>query len=83
MVRGTPNAAFIRMAILLITWICASTVLCLAFLKVAARPTPRMGVQMESVCAVSSAQEVGVRSKNVKTLSTPAEAALHSPCQAA
>ncbi len=34
------------MTVLLVTWVCASIALCLAFLSAAARPAPRMDEQM-------------------------------------
>ena len=63
------NAAFSRMAILLISWVCTSTAFCLAFLSVAARPAPRMEEQMAAGCEAALRQEPGVVLEKAKTAS--------------
>ena len=77
------NAAFRPMATLLISWACTSTAFCLAFLRVAARPVPRMDEQMAGGREPASRPEPGVALEKVNTASPPAEAALPSTCQAA
>ena len=77
------NAGFSPMAILLISWICASTACCLAFLSVAARPAPQMDEQLAAGCEPGLRPEPGVMLEKMKTASSPAEAALPSPCQVA
>lgn len=81
--QGTLNAAFTGMAILLISWVTASTALCMAFLCVAARPAPRFEKQMASDCEGAEMQNAGVRLQSVNTASVSAEAALPSRYQAA
>jgi len=80
--RGTVIAVFRSMATLLISWACTSTVFCLAILRAAARPGPRMDESMASGGEAALAQEPGVVVENVKTASVPAAAALPSPCHA-
>jgi len=82
MTRGMAIAAFSPMVILLISWACISSVFCLAFLSVVARPVPRMGEQMAPRRELTLTQGVAVVLTNVKTASPPAEAALPSPCHA-
>ena len=83
MARGTANAVFRPMAILLISWVSASMVCCLAFLSVAARPVPRMNEKMASGSATTLRQELAGVLENVKTASPLAQATLPSPCHAA
>lgn len=83
MAQGTPNAVFLPMTILLICWACISSVFCLAFLSVAARPAPSMDAQVMPRSAIASTQELAVGLQNAKTASLSTEAALPSPCQTA
>jgi hypothetical protein len=75
--QGTPNAAFWPMTILLICWAGISSVFCLAFLSVAARPAPRLDEQ------IASPQELAVALQNARTASVSVGNAVPSPCQAA
>jgi len=75
--QGTPNAAFWPMTILLICWAGISSVSCLAFLSVAARPAPRLDEQ------IASPQELAVALQNARTASVSVGNAVPSPCQAA
>ena len=81
--QGTPNAVFGPMTILLICWAGISSVFCLAFLSVAARPVPCMDAQMTPGSETASTQDIAVVLENVKTASLSAEGALPSPCQTA
>ena len=81
--RGTASASFGPMAILLISWVCASTAFCLAFLSVAARRAPRVDEQMAAECEPVLRREPGVVLHKAKPATLSAEAALASPCQVA
>ena len=83
MAQGTANAVFWPMTILLITWVCASTVICLAFLSVAARPVPSMDVQLAPRSEAALAQERAVGLEDVRAASSRAETALPAACHAA
>jgi len=81
--QGTPNAVFLPMTILLICWACISSVFCMAFLSVAARPAPSMDAQMMPGSETALTQELAVGLQNAKTASLSVEAALPSPCRTA
>jgi hypothetical protein len=84
--RGTRDAVVWRMAIMLISWVCTSVVLCLAFLGAAARPIPRFD---EGMAAASTAglpqQGLGVVLQDGRSASPQPERerVLPPSCQAA
>jgi hypothetical protein len=71
------------MAIMLISWACASTALCLAFLYIVTRPAPRMDEQMALGSEIAVVQELALGLENMKTACASAEGPLASPCRAA
>jgi len=79
--QGTLNAVFLPMTILLICWACISSVFCLAFLSVAARPAPSMDAQVMHGSESALTQELAVGLHNAKTASLSAKAALSARCQ--
>jgi hypothetical protein len=81
--QGTLNAVFLPMTIVLICWACISSVFCLAFLSVAARPAPSLDAQLMPGSETALTQELAVGLQNAKTASLSAEAALSAPCQTA
>jgi hypothetical protein len=72
------------MAIMLISWVCASVVFCLAFLGAAVRPAPRFD---EAMAAGSTGglqqQEIGVALQDARLVSPGSEGAMPPSCQAA
>ena len=75
--QGTPNAAFWPMTILLICWAGISSVFCLAFLSVAARPAPSLDEQM------ALPQGLAAVLQNARTASLSVGDAVPSSCQTA
>ncbi len=71
------------MTILLISWAWTSLVFCLAFLNIAARPTPRMDTQVTPANETPLTPELGIALEKAKTASLSADAALPSPYQTA
>ena len=72
------------MAILLISWVCASTVICVAFLSVASRPVPpRLGEQVAASGQVAFGPERGGRLRATKRAYPLEDSALPSASRAA
>ena len=73
------NVAFGPMIILLIGWVCASMILCLAFLRVVARQVPRMDEQMTAGCEPDLRPQRAVVLEKAKTAHAASWSKLPSP----
>ncbi len=67
------------MIVLLIFWVCASSVLCLALLGVAARRAPRVGEQPAVDCDLALEPEMAVELQQAKPACRPCWAILPPP----
>ena len=67
------------MIILLISWACASVVICLAFLRVAARQVPRIEEQMAAGCEPPSRQPTAVAVRKTTMVYPPPWSKFPSP----
>jgi hypothetical protein len=77
------ECCFERMAMLLISWVSASVVVCLAFLSAAARPMPRFEEQMVPGSETGPRREGNFLSEDRRLAPPPSERALPSSCPAA
>jgi hypothetical protein len=71
------------MAIVLISWVCISMVICLAFLAAAARPLPRMDEEMAAGSETSSQEGVSAALQKGRLAPQPSQGAIPSHCQLA
>ena len=83
LVRGTLNAVCCRVLTMLITWVCASTTFCVAFLYVAAHPAPRLEEESVTGSETAPSPQPGIMPESVIKASPSHEPAISSPCQAA
>jgi len=71
------------MAIIIVSWVCTSVALCLAFLSVAARPAPHAGVQMVAGSKGAFTLDRDIRLQNVNAASPMGEAVIPAPSHTA
>ena len=81
--KGTVNAPFCDMAILLISWAVISTFCCLALLGAAARPFPSPDEQTAAGAETALRQEPELVMGHGNAVSPVAGAAFGSACRAA
>ena len=76
-------AVSLGMAIVLISWIGVSVVLCVAFLGAAACPTPRIDEEVIPGAETAAQWEAAGASRNPSLASRPSPSAVASSCRAA